>query len=100
LPSYSAGIAEVGKLLLESLQDSSAAVIAEALNSIFDIFAEPNVNSVFTSLDMLRVLEAFVPHLKNKVKTEKKILDRSMWDRLDEARINLVRFIQYKKQQF
>eukprot|EP01132_Coremiostelium_polycephalum_P008259 gene8259-10149_t len=90
---------DIGQFLLYSLKDESAEVISESLNSIFDIFAEPPVNSIFNELSMLQHLEQFLPILKNKIKLEKKKLDRALLDRLDESRINLSRFITYKKNQ-
>eukprot|EP01133_Synstelium_polycarpum_P005705 gene5705-6590_t len=90
---------EIGQLLLFCLNDPSAEIIAESLNSIFDIFAEPHVNTIFKELNMLSVLDSFVPHLRNKIKTDRRKIDRSLLDRLDESRINLTRFIAYKKAQ-
>jgi len=100
LPHHTALIAEIGKLLLDSLQDKSALVVAESLNSIFDIFAEVNYNQIVKNIEMMRILESFVPHLKNKVKSEKRTVEHDVWNRLDDSRINLVRFIKYKKTQF
>ncbi|EFA82655.1 armadillo repeat-containing protein [Heterostelium album PN500] len=91
---------QIGQLFVYCLaNDQNAEVIAETLNSIFDVFAEPPVNQVFKELNMMSTLEQYVPILRNKIKTDKKKLDRQMLDRLDESRINLTRFIQYKKQQ-
>jgi len=100
LPNFAAAVGHIAKILLEGLEDSSAVVIAEALNSIFDIFAETNLNEVVKACDLVKVLESFLPHLKNKIRNEKRMLDRMVWDRLDESRINLIRFIKYKKNQF
>ncbi|EGG20012.1 armadillo repeat-containing protein [Cavenderia fasciculata] len=92
-------LSDIGQLLIQCLKDSNAQVVGETLNSIFDIYAEPPVNAIFKQLGMLQVLEQFVPILRNKIKTEKKTLDRHLLDRLDESRINLTRFISYKKAQ-
>ncbi|KAF2074873.1 hypothetical protein CYY_003828 [Polysphondylium violaceum] len=93
-------LGEIGMFLLQCLnKDEPAEIISEALNSIFDVFAESPINTIFNQLNMLQHLEAFVPVIRNKIKLEKKKLDRSLLDRLDESRINLTRFISYKKSQ-
>ncbi|EGC36763.1 hypothetical protein DICPUDRAFT_77593 [Dictyostelium purpureum] len=91
---------EIGTFLLQCLsKDSPADIISESLNSIFDIFAEPPVNQIAKEIQMIQQLEAFVPIIRNKIKLDKKKLDRALLDRLDESRINLSRFIAYKKSQ-
>eukprot|EP00026_Physarum_polycephalum_P019392 Phypoly_transcript_21384.p1 GENE.Phypoly_transcript_21384~~Phypoly_transcript_21384.p1 ORF type:complete len:150 (+),score=10.15 Phypoly_transcript_21384:36-485(+) len=90
---------EIGRLALETLSSPHAICIAEALNTIFDVFAETAHNDVVQNLEMLKILRAYVPHLKLKVKNEKRTLSRDIWDRLDEAKLNLVRFLKYKKNQ-
>ncbi|KAK5577779.1 hypothetical protein RB653_002727 [Dictyostelium firmibasis] len=91
---------EIAIFLMQCLnKDLPADIISESLNSIFDIFAEPNVNSVVKEVSMIQHLEAFTPVIRNKIKTDKKKLDRALLDRLDESRINLSRFITYKKSQ-
>ncbi|KAN0025585.1 hypothetical protein ACTFIU_002024 [Dictyostelium citrinum] len=91
---------EIAMFLLQCLnKDLPADIISESLNSIFDIYAEPNVNSIIKEVSLIQHLEAFVPIIRNKIKTDKKKLDRALLDRLDESRINLSRFITYKKSQ-
>lgn len=86
--------------LLQCLnKDLPADIISESLNSIFDIYAEPNVNNIVKEVSLIQHLDAFVPIIRNKIKTDKKKLDRALLDRLDESRINLSRFITYKKSQ-
>ncbi|KAM9981612.1 hypothetical protein ACTFIY_003922 [Dictyostelium cf. discoideum] len=91
---------EVAMFLLQCLnKDLPADIISESLNSIFDIYAEPNVNNIVKEVSLIQHLEAFIPIIRNKIKTDKKKLDRALLDRLDESRINLSRFITYKKSQ-
>ncbi|EAL69160.1 armadillo repeat-containing protein [Dictyostelium discoideum AX4] len=91
---------EVAMFLLQCLnKDLPADIISESLNSIFDIYAEPNVNNIVKEVSLIQHLDAFVPIIRNKIKTDKKKLDRALLDRLDESRINLSRFITYKKSQ-
>eukprot|EP01100_Stratorugosa_tubuloviscum_P004228 TRINITY_DN204_c5_g1_i1.p1 TRINITY_DN204_c5_g1~~TRINITY_DN204_c5_g1_i1.p1 ORF type:complete len:625 (-),score=267.97 TRINITY_DN204_c5_g1_i1:3-1877(-) len=90
----------IASILLQLLNENSALIIAEALNSIFDLFAENEYNELVKSSNMLNILKAFLPTLKQKVKTEKRSLEKQIWNRLDEARINLSRFLQYKNKQF
>ncbi|KYQ92818.1 armadillo repeat-containing protein [Tieghemostelium lacteum] len=90
---------DIGNCLLLALKDPSAEIISESLNSIFDIYAEPHVNQICKELNLITHLESFVPVIRNKLKSDKKKLERSLLDRLDESRINLTRFINYKKSQ-
>ncbi|KAN0035561.1 hypothetical protein ACTA71_004841 [Dictyostelium dimigraforme] len=91
---------EIAMFLLQCLnKDLPADIISESLNSIFDIFAEPNVNKIVKEVSLIQHLETFIPIIRNKIKTDKKKLDRALLDRLDESRINLSRFITYKKSQ-
>ncbi len=53
--------------LLESLKDSSLVVVAEALNSIFDIFAETEYNDTVKSSNMMKRLQETLQHLRQQV---------------------------------
>jgi hypothetical protein len=89
-----------GRQLSEALSDVSPWVYAEALNAIFDVFPETDHNDVVRSLGLVAKLEAFVPYLRQQIQDGKRAkMDKILLDRLDEARINLTRFIKYKKQQ-
>ncbi len=79
---------------------ASARVIGEALNSIFDVFAEPEVNEAVVAIDLVPRLAAFVPTLKARVRDGRRSMPRDMHGRLDEAKLNLTRFLKYKRQQF
>eukprot|EP01098_Paradermamoeba_levis_P006878 TRINITY_DN2852_c0_g3_i3.p3 TRINITY_DN2852_c0_g3~~TRINITY_DN2852_c0_g3_i3.p3 ORF type:complete len:213 (+),score=80.92 TRINITY_DN2852_c0_g3_i3:869-1507(+) len=75
--------------------------VAETLNAIFDVFAETDYNQIFVSVKFLPYLtNVYLPFLKQLVKKERNALDEHTFDRLDEAKINLVRFLSYKKKQF
>jgi len=94
-PQFATQAVIFGKLFIERLSDSSHSVLAEALNCIFDVFAD-NFQEVFDSLQMLSILQSFKPHFINRLRTEKKLMDRNILERLDEAKINLNRFLKYK----
>lgn len=64
LSSHTQGICQV---LARLAQDADLSVAAEALNSIFDLFAEEDVNDVVASGGLMAVLEALLPSLKSKV---------------------------------
>jgi len=58
---------QIGQVLLSALRDNSPLVVAEALNAIFDLFAETEYNAIVQQLNMMNDLRSFVPFLKNKV---------------------------------
>eukprot|EP00052_Salpingoeca_macrocollata_P023089 m.202252 g.202252 ORF g.202252 m.202252 type:complete len:328 (+) comp21953_c0_seq7:1937-2920(+) len=91
-------------LLLRALQDSSQWVMVEALNSIFDVFAEPDVNEVVVQKRLLETLQALRPVLQEAARSSGRGArasgDAELHGRLDEARINLARFLKYKAKQF
>jgi hypothetical protein len=74
-------------------------VVAEALNSLFDAFAEPEVNGACRAVSLLPRLVAFLPALKTRLRDGRRDFPRDLYGRLDEARINLARFIKYKRGQ-
>lgn len=71
-------------------------VICEALDAIFDTFADgPLVNAVADSIGLLVNLQQLVQVLKSRMKNEKRTL-REHYPVVDAARVNLTRFIKYK----
>lgn len=58
---------DIGALLTGCLGDTSYEVVAEALNSIFDVFAEPNYNQVVVQLGMMQKLLECHKNLKRAV---------------------------------
>ncbi|XP_046843216.1 HEAT repeat-containing protein 3-like [Xenia sp. Carnegie-2017] len=89
----------IGIVLRDVLtSNESLLVIAEALDAIFEVFADSSLaDDIATNIKLLSTLEKIVPALKSRVKKERSHLG----DRLsiiNTARTNLVRFLQYKKQ--
>lgn len=71
-------------------------VICEALDAIFDTFADgPLVNAVADSIGLLVNLQQLVQVLRSRMKNEKRTL-REHYPVVDAARVNLTRFIKYK----
>eukprot|EP01121_Diplochlamys_sp_Union-15-3_P015594 TRINITY_DN5193_c0_g1_i1.p1 TRINITY_DN5193_c0_g1~~TRINITY_DN5193_c0_g1_i1.p1 ORF type:complete len:294 (-),score=43.89 TRINITY_DN5193_c0_g1_i1:27-809(-) len=86
---------DIGNLLLGFLSDTSVLVVVEAVNAILDIFADDALDDLVTKLNMLPQLEQVLPKLSKLVKDTSE--DNIMLDRLDEARLNTKRFLEYKK---
>jgi len=97
---FNYSIEHIGTSLMRCLDSPAAAVVAESLNSIFDIFAEPQHNGFLRDSNMMNKLASLLPIISNQVKNGKKQLGKEKWGRLDEARINLERFLEYKQAQF
>ncbi|KAJ3308915.1 hypothetical protein HDU76_003776, partial [Blyttiomyces sp. JEL0837] len=77
-------------------------VIAEALNAIYDIYADENFDydlPVFIQGGFLERLRGVYLSLKGRVKTVDKRKMREVRDRADEAMLNLRAFIQYKEKE-
>ncbi|KAK2556872.1 HEAT repeat-containing protein 3 [Acropora cervicornis] len=71
-------------------------VICEALDAIFDTFADgPLVSAVADSIGLLVNLQQLVQVLRSRMKNEKRTL-REHYPVVDAARVNLTRFIKYK----
>jgi len=47
--------------------DNNLWLVAEALDSIMDVFSEDHVNGFLTELNMIPILEMLVPQLKRMV---------------------------------
>jgi len=104
-------------LITSSLQTPAPAVV-EALNAIFDIYADTEYqydSPVFVEMQFLKHLEAAVPGVRTMVAmtrialnchtdaSQVKRIDRKKFPELrgraDEALMNLNRFIPYKKKE-
>eukprot|EP01114_Cavostelium_apophysatum_P020447 TRINITY_DN6851_c0_g1_i1.p1 TRINITY_DN6851_c0_g1~~TRINITY_DN6851_c0_g1_i1.p1 ORF type:complete len:595 (+),score=133.23 TRINITY_DN6851_c0_g1_i1:114-1898(+) len=96
-PQIAPIVTQVGSLLLFQLSDQSGMVVAEALNSIMDIFAEEPYNAAVAELSMMDVLTKCHSTLKEKIRTAG---DQYLRDRLEETENNVGRFIEYKRSQF
>eukprot|EP00299_Pterocystis_sp_00344_P011526 c5392_g1_i3.p1 GENE.c5392_g1_i3~~c5392_g1_i3.p1 ORF type:complete len:637 (+),score=146.58 c5392_g1_i3:33-1913(+) len=89
---------KVGEALIWIIaNDSSLGVVCEALNSIFDVFAEPEYNTPYTQLAMGEKLRLLAQALPQRIKSGK--MSREDRDHAKDALNNLKRFITYKKQQ-
>lgn len=78
------------------INQNSLWVISEALDAIFDTFADgPLVNTAADSIGLLMNLQQLVPVLKSRIKSERRTLG-DHFPVVDAARVNLTRFIKYK----
>lgn len=87
----------IARCLGSSLHDASLEVVAEALNAIFDVFADEEFDAIFRSAQLLGALEQTAAAVRSKLRAEKKELDRALAAHVKETHLNLVRFIKYKK---
>ncbi|WYZ45045.1 hypothetical protein EsH8_VIII_000361 [Colletotrichum jinshuiense] len=94
---------EIGIFLitvLTALPETPAADAVEALNQLFDIYGDEDLpcdKEVFWKDNFLQHLEAAQPKVKALVKTVDKRTMPELRTRVDEAVLNLGRFVQYKK---
>ena len=86
--------------MLESLKDPSLVVIAESLNSIFDIFAETEYNDTVKAVNMMKRLQETLQHLRQQLPGLRRTMSKDFRVRVEEAELNLQRFIEYKRPQF
>ncbi|KAI9895379.1 hypothetical protein PsorP6_018283 [Peronosclerospora sorghi] len=87
----------VGHVLVSRLDDSSLEVVAETLNAIFDVYDGEEFDHTFRALNVLSALERTSSAIKAKVKADQKQLDRAFVAHVKETRLNLLRFLKYKK---
>jgi hypothetical protein len=87
----------VGRALVARLDDSSLEVVAETLNAVFDVYDDEEFDDTFRALHFLSALERTSSALKAKLRAEQKQLDRALVAHVKETRLNLLRFIKYKK---
>ncbi len=82
MPQYSSIIKNLGMLFLDTLNERplSGWIVAESLNSIFDVFADL-YNDVVAELQILQRLQQFLPILKNMVSHQYKFL---FWMQIDK----------------
>ncbi|XP_053401607.1 uncharacterized protein LOC123549077 [Mercenaria mercenaria] len=87
---------DIGVLLLEVVcKDSDLWVVAESLDSIFDVFGEDHVDPVLKEIGLVEKLKTVASALKSKVQQNRKTLGEH-YPVISTARTNLVRFIKYK----
>eukprot|EP00455_Lapot_gusevi_P046741 TRINITY_DN619_c0_g1_i1.p1 TRINITY_DN619_c0_g1~~TRINITY_DN619_c0_g1_i1.p1 ORF type:complete len:536 (-),score=165.70 TRINITY_DN619_c0_g1_i1:41-1648(-) len=86
-----------GTVLLEKLNDSNLAVVAESLDALFDLFSEDyTFTDVIQQIQLLQKLRDFNTVFAQRIKNESRSLDPELAEKLKESRMNLVRFIKYK----
>ncbi|XP_075217707.1 HEAT repeat-containing protein 3 [Lycorma delicatula] len=71
-------------------------LIAEALDTLMDVFAEDNTDNVAQEIALVSHLSAIAPVFKKKVRAERKTLG-DHYALVTTANSNLTRFISYKK---
>ena len=65
---YCVAFQNVAKFLLKVVSgDPELWVIAEALDAIFDVFAEDHTDAVLKETQMIEILRSALPQLKSKV---------------------------------
>ncbi|CAI5736629.1 unnamed protein product [Peronospora destructor] len=87
----------VGRALVSRLDDSNLEVVVETLNAIFDVYDDEEFDDTFRALNFVSALECTSSALKSKLKAEQQQLDRTFVAHIKETRLNLLRFIKYKK---
>ncbi|OWF45096.1 HEAT repeat-containing protein 3-like [Mizuhopecten yessoensis] len=86
----------LGVFLLEvACHEGELWVVAEALDSIFDVFGEDHLNNILSEIRLLDRLRQLLPMLKAKMKANRKDLGEHL-PVISTAKTNLVRFIKYK----
>ncbi|XP_074644939.1 HEAT repeat-containing protein 3-like [Tubulanus polymorphus] len=86
----------IGLFLVElASNDSELWVTAEALDGLFDVFAEDHVDPIVKEIALVPKLKQIAPALKVKVQQQKKKLGEHL-PIVTTARTNLNRFIKYK----
>lgn len=88
----------VVQFLLANLKNKNPLVIAESINSLFDVFVDERHN-LYTTINAHSLLSNSLPQLKNKINqyTRDKVYPDTQIYRAKEALLNLRRFIEYKK---
>lgn len=93
---------EIGVFLITivaGLPDTPTADAVEALDLLFDIYgAETNAydREVFLRDNFLQQFEDMLPKVKTAAKRIDRRKDEKLRTRVDEAALNLIRFVQYK----
>jgi len=77
--------------------DASVIVVCEALNAIFDVFAEPEYNPPFHQVGMLDLLRQTAGNIGKRAKQQK--LSRDEREHVSETVANVKSFIVYKQKQ-
>ena len=83
---------------MKGLSDNSGWVIVEALDVVFSVF-DDNFPETVEKVKLLPTLQTFLPFLARKLKDGQGQIDPELYEKLDEALVNIEPFLQYKKQQ-
>ena len=107
LPGTGANLSTCSDLVAQFLLDAAAKdtdvrVVTEALDKIFDMFAEDSTDELCARLDLVNQLKKVLPSLKIKIGLLKKgkrhqSVDESYLPIVNLAKTNLIRFIKYKE---
>lgn len=91
-------IKSMGVFLLELCsKETELTVTAEALDAIFDVFAEDHLDSIARDINLVERLKQVLPSLKSKINSQRKTLGEH-YPIVVTAKTNLVRFIRYKNE--
>jgi len=95
-PNSSVLIKGIGTFLLDNCnKESELWVESEALDALFDVFAEDHVDPLLVELGIIEKLKNILPSLKHKINVQRKTLGEHL-PIIMTAKTNLVRFINYK----
>ncbi len=86
-------LAEMCVLFVEKLSSTSCPVLTEALNAVYDNF--DTHAAYFKQINIVGILRMIQPNIATLVQNSRGVISDFEWNRLDEARINLARFIRY-----
>ncbi|XP_067652836.1 HEAT repeat-containing protein 3-like [Haliotis asinina] len=87
---------DIGHFLLEVIgRDSELWVVAEALDSVFDVFAEDHIDPIVQEIALVEKLKNFRPMLISRINSERGRLGEHK-ALISMVRTNLKRFIDYK----
>lgn len=88
-------------LLDAAAKDADIRVVAEALDKIFDMFAEDYTDALCVRINLVNQLKKLLPSLKVKIglvkKGKRKEVQQSFLPVVNIAKTNLIRFIKYKE---
>jgi hypothetical protein len=91
-------VEDISTFLCEAAaRDVDLRVVAEALDKIFDIYAEDDTDPICEKVGLVTKLKQVVPGLKAKISMQKKSLSCEDYSLIMMAKTNLVRFIRYKE---
>ncbi|XP_046356548.2 HEAT repeat-containing protein 3-like [Haliotis rufescens] len=87
---------DIGHFLLEVIgRDPELWVVAEALDSVFDVFAEDHIDPIVREIALVEKLRNFRPMLTSRINSERGRLGEHQ-ALISMVRTNLKRFIDYK----